>query len=222
MSIRPTLEIRFFEPYLLVVSRLIFLTIQNVVKTRCPPRPDLVANITWELFWAHRNPMDVAYALRIIYSGIYSSATRIRFLEQIRFTDLQNLNSLLITLFMVHIQEEKRILANQDYEGCEGSRILTIHEAQGLTWKSVIAIKTTWKKRLHGSVSHAVVAISRHTESFDYYADDDGIHHPFPAADLFRIQIENDCHESQRVSSCGALSNYCKRSTWLVCECAPL
>ena len=116
--------------------------------------------------------MDVAYALREIYSGMYSSAPRIKSLELKRYKGAQIPNTLPNTLFLVHTQEEKETLTNQGYGSGTGSRILTIHEAQGLTYESVIAIKTKANMKLHESVPHAVVAISRHTGTFTYYADD--------------------------------------------------
>lgn len=50
---------------------------------------------------------------------------------------------------------------------------MTIHEAQGLTCDSVIIINTKSRRlQVHDSVSHAVVAASRHTNSCVYYSDD--------------------------------------------------
>lgn len=153
------------------VNQLPYIDRENLFELRYQ-RPNLVASISQELLCTHRNPMDVAYALREVYSGIYSSAAHVRSLEQRRFTDSQIPTTLLNTLFLVHTQEEKATLSNQGYGRGMGSRILTIHEAQGLTYESVIAIRTRSRTQLHDSVSHAVVAISRHTGSFIYYADD--------------------------------------------------
>lgn len=154
------------------VNQLPYIDRENLFELRYD-RPNLVATINQELLCTHRNPMDVAYALREIYSGIYSSAPRVRSLEQRRYTGAQIPSTLPNTLFLVHTQEEKETLSNQGYGGGTGSRIQTIHEAQGLTYESVIVIKTKGKMRLHGSVPHAVVAVSRHTGTFVYYADDE-------------------------------------------------
>ncbi|GBP71563.1 hypothetical protein EVAR_42028_1 [Eumeta japonica] len=54
----------------------------------------------------------------------------------------------------------------------EGSCILTIHEAQGLTSQGTIIVRTTTKQKLHDSVSYGVVAITRHTVSCLYSTDD--------------------------------------------------
>lgn len=153
------------------VNQLPYIDRENLFEMRYH-RPNLITNISQELLCTHRNPMDVAYALREIYSGIYSSAPRTRSLEQRRYNGAQIPRSLPNTLFLVHTQEEKETLISQGYGEGTGSRTLTIHEAQGLTYESVIAIKTKPKMKLHESVSHAVVAISRHTGTFVYYADD--------------------------------------------------
>ncbi|XP_048480282.1 uncharacterized protein LOC119694816, partial [Plutella xylostella] len=47
-------------------------------------RPGLVCNINKELLCTHRSPMDAAYALNEIYSGIYSSRTLIKSLAMKR------------------------------------------------------------------------------------------------------------------------------------------
>lgn len=153
------------------VNQLPYIDRENLFEMRYH-RPNLVTNISQELLCTHRNPMDVAYALREIYSGIYSSTPRIKSLEQRRYKGAQIPSALPDTLFLVHTQEEKQALISQGYGKGAGSRTLTIHEAQGLTYESVIAIKTKANMSLHESVPHAVVAISRHTGTFIYYADD--------------------------------------------------
>lgn len=41
-------------------------------------RPNLVSSINKELLCTHRNPQDVAYVLRKVYNGIYSSLLKTR------------------------------------------------------------------------------------------------------------------------------------------------
>lgn len=49
----------------------------------------------------------------------------------------------------------------------------TIHEAQGLTFDTVVVVRTKRNKiQLHDSVPHAIVAVSRHRLSCTYYSDD--------------------------------------------------
>ncbi|XP_050550003.1 uncharacterized protein LOC126910728 [Spodoptera frugiperda] len=139
-------------------------------------RPNMVAAITQELLCTHRNPLDVAYTLSEIYSGIYSSKTTLSRIHSLRveaYSGAQIPVSAKNTLFLVHTQEEKSLLAGQGYGSGEGSRILTIHEAQGLTYDSVIIINTKVRRhQIRESVSHAVVAVSRHRVSCVYYTDD--------------------------------------------------
>ena len=157
------------------VNQLPFLDRENLFKLRYT-RPNLVAGITQELLCTHRNPMDVAYALSEIYSGIYSSKSSLSRVHSLRvegYTGAQIPRIAQNTLFLVHTQEEKSSLVNQGYGSGEGSRTLTIHEAQGLTYDSVIIINTKSRRlQIHDSISHAVVAVSRHTVSCVYYTDD--------------------------------------------------
>lgn len=157
------------------VNQLPFLDRENLFQLRYT-RPNLVAGITQELLCTHRNPMDVAFALSEIYSGIYSSKTSLSRVHSLRvegYTGAQIPKTALNTLFLVHTQEEKSSLIGQGYGSGEGSRTLTIHEAQGLTCDSVIIINTKSRRlQIHDSISHAVVAVSRHTVSCVYYTDD--------------------------------------------------
>lgn len=141
-------------------------------------RPAHIVAVTRELLCTHRNPMDVAYALGIVYCGIYSSKSRVRSLELKSFSRARIPKSPPNTLYLVHTQVEKESLKNQGYGSGMGSRVLTIHEAQGLSYAAVVIVNTTDRKqRIHDSVPHAVVAISRHTDSCVYYTDinDDAI-----------------------------------------------
>ncbi|XP_050563633.1 uncharacterized protein LOC126913011 [Spodoptera frugiperda] len=157
------------------INQLPFLDRENLFQLRYT-RPDLVAGITQELLCTHRNPMDVAYTLSDIYSGIYaskSSLSQVHSLSVRGYTGAQIQATAKNTLFLVHTQEEKTSLVNKGYGSGEGSRLMTIHEAQGLTCDSVIIINTKSRRlQVHNSVSHAVVAVSRHTNSCVYYSDD--------------------------------------------------
>ncbi|KAF9406252.1 hypothetical protein HW555_013311, partial [Spodoptera exigua] len=157
------------------VNQLPFLDRENLFQLNYT-RPNVVAAITHELSCTHRNPMDVAYTLGEIYPGIYSSRTtqsRVHSLRVERYTGAKIPRLAQNTLFLVHTQEEKADLASQGYGSGEGSRLLTIHEAQGLTSDCVLVINTkTRRLQIHESVSHAVVAVSRHRVSCVYYTDD--------------------------------------------------
>ncbi|KAF9414529.1 hypothetical protein HW555_007603 [Spodoptera exigua] len=124
----------------------------------------MVAGITLELFYTHRNPVDVACALREICPGIYSSKTSLPRVRSLRVPTHSEANIPILaqnTLFLDHKQEEKSFLASQGHGSGEGSRILTIHEAQGLTCDSVIIINTrSQEDQIHDSLSYAVEAMS--------------------------------------------------------------
>lgn len=132
-------------------------------------RPNLATKITQELLCTRRNPLDVAYVLNEIYSGIFSAVPRVRSLS-LETYDESRIPKKPNTLYLVHTQTEKLMLIDLGFGKVEGSQVHTIHEAQGLTFKSVIIVRTAKKKtQLHSSVSHAVVAITRHTHSCVYY-----------------------------------------------------
>lgn len=134
-------------------------------------RPNKITNITKQLLCTYRNPQDVAYALREVYSGIYSANTRTRSLTLKPFTGATIPKSER-TLYLVHTQAEKALLISQGFGKAEGSRTMTIHEAQGQTFENVVIVRTTSKpSHLLQSVPHAVVAISRHTKTCVYYTD---------------------------------------------------
>ncbi|XP_053618054.1 uncharacterized protein LOC128679687 [Plodia interpunctella] len=134
-------------------------------------RPHKVTTVTKELLCTYRNPQDVAYALSEIYSGIYSAKnlTRSLTLKEYRGANIPKLED---TLYLTHTQAEKELLISQGYGANSGSCTLTIHEAQGRTFDTVIIARTTTKNsKLPQSVPHAVVAISRHTKTCVYYVD---------------------------------------------------
>ncbi|XP_052740698.1 uncharacterized protein LOC128198590 [Bicyclus anynana] len=136
-------------------------------------RPNQVARVNQELLCTHRNPMDVAYALSEVYNGIYSSKPRVRSLELRRYSGSQIPKDSTNTLYLTHTQGEKEMLKTEGYGKGEGSRVNTIHEAQGATFERVIIVRTAAKKiQLYESVSHAVVAVSRHTVWCTYFTDD--------------------------------------------------
>ncbi|CAK1600501.1 unnamed protein product [Parnassius mnemosyne] len=136
-------------------------------------RPSLVTTISQELLCTHRNTMDVAYALSEIYNGIYSSRSQVHSLERKRYTGVVIPGTLPNTLYLVYTQAEKESLTSQGYGSGPGSRILTVNEAQGLTYGTVVIMRTTTEKhKIYDSVQHAVVAVSRHTVSCVYYTDD--------------------------------------------------
>lgn len=134
--------------------------------------PQKLTKLTEEWRCTHRNPMDVAYALNEVYSGIYSSGSRVRSLSLRRFTG-ERIPKGDNTLYLVHTQAEKALLISQGYGSSSGSQTLTIHEAQGLTCETVVIVSPTpfQKVPILNSIPHAVVAISRHTKTCVYYTD---------------------------------------------------
>ncbi|GBP68194.1 hypothetical protein EVAR_23345_1 [Eumeta japonica] len=132
-------------------------------------KPNAVAKVSRELLRSYRNPMDVAYALNEIYSGIYSTQEGTRSLTMDGY-DINKLSiSLPQTLYLAHTQAGKTELKAMGCGQGKESRVLTIHEAQGLASKNVVIVRTASKKaEIYNSIQHAVVAITRHTENCIY------------------------------------------------------
>ncbi|GBP80055.1 hypothetical protein EVAR_53195_1 [Eumeta japonica] len=73
------------------------------------------------------------------------------------------------TLYLAHTQTGKTELKAMGCGQGKESRVLTIHEAQGLASKNVVIVRTASKKaEIYNSIQHAVVAITRHTENCIY------------------------------------------------------
>ncbi|CAH0717102.1 unnamed protein product, partial [Brenthis ino] len=78
-------------------------------------------------------------------------------------------------VYLALYQSDKEDLIRQGY-AAKGSKVLTVHEAQGQTFEHVRYVRTSPKAlNLYESEGHAIVAISRHTRSFVYYSDVDDI-----------------------------------------------
>lgn len=136
--------------------------------------PTVVASITKKLLCTYRNPMDIPFVLSDVYPGIYSSQQLVHSLKLKPYTGSEICGTSAKTLYLVHTQKEKYLLKSQGYGTGEGSRVLTIHEAQGLTCENVVIVNTKSSKlSVHESVPHAIVAVSRHTASCVYYSDQD-------------------------------------------------
>ena len=70
-------------------------------------------------------------------------------------------------MFLTHLQADKDELKKNGYGTGKGSKVLTINEAQGLTFKHIVNIGVTAKPvRIFAERSWAIVAISRHTDLY--------------------------------------------------------
>ncbi|GBP37727.1 hypothetical protein EVAR_23777_1 [Eumeta japonica] len=116
--------------------------------------------------------MDVVYALNEVFSDIYSSMTRVRSLRMERYSDAKIPKDLPTTLYLTYTQVEKESLITQGFGKGEGTRDVTILEAQSLTSEGTLIVRVAATHKLHDSVSHAVVAITRDTVSCVYHTDD--------------------------------------------------
>ncbi|GBP58793.1 hypothetical protein EVAR_25866_1 [Eumeta japonica] len=114
-------------------------------------RPNLVAMVTKELLCTYRHPMDSKHM------PLKSDANILK--------DLPN------TLYLTYTQVEKESLITWGFGKGEGTRILTVHEAQGLTSERTVTVQIVAKHKLHDSVSHAIVAITRYAVSCLYHID---------------------------------------------------
>ncbi|KAJ0170435.1 hypothetical protein K1T71_013806 [Dendrolimus kikuchii] len=80
----------------------------------------------------------VAYAMSDVYSGIYSSKKQSRSLELKPYSQESIPTDLANTLYLTHTQSEKENLIKLGCGKGEGSAVQTIHEAQGLTFETVV------------------------------------------------------------------------------------
>lgn len=114
-----------------------------------------------------RCPIDVCYALSPHYTDI--ATTNIKPLSVLpigRCGDFHQIEP--DTLVLTFTQEEK--LKVGEVLKCKNNlRIHTIHEAQGLSSKRVVLLRIDYRKNdIYNSMPHAIVALSRHTETFRY------------------------------------------------------
>nr|QHA33738.1 polyprotein [Atrato Virga-like virus 2] len=136
--------------------------------------PACYADITTELSITYRCPMDVTYVLKKFYDGLCTKSTVPCSLRRRPYSSEKACirKDLKDCLYLVHFQADKDALIREGYGKATGSKVLTIHEAQGLTFQHVICVRTNSKAlMLYDKVEYAIVAISRHTKSFVYYSD---------------------------------------------------
>ncbi|GBP24087.1 hypothetical protein EVAR_27310_1 [Eumeta japonica] len=84
----------------------------------------------------------------------------VRFLQLKKYSDTKIMKDLPKTLYLTYSQVEKESLIAQGFGKGEGSRVLIIREAQGLTSEGTVIMRVTAKQKLHDTVPHAVVAFS--------------------------------------------------------------
>ncbi|GBP77743.1 Matrix metalloproteinase-16 [Eumeta japonica] len=101
------------------------------------------------------------------------------FIDGLNLFEMEYIRTNLVVMVAMDVayalnEVEKESLIVQGFEKVKVSRVLTIHEAQNLTYEGTIIGLTTAKQKLHDSTPHAVVAITCHTVSCIYYTDDGG------------------------------------------------
>ena len=76
------------------------------------------------------------------------------------------------TLYLVRLQADKEYLIRQGFGAAKSSEVLTVNEAQSLTFKHTDLIRKNPKPLLiYDKVEYSIIAVSRHTETFVYYTD---------------------------------------------------
>lgn len=112
-----------------------------------------------------RCPTDTCYALSSHYSDIATGSKTVKSILPIgRSGDFFQIEA--DTLVLTYTQKEKAMIKNV-LAKYENIKIFTIHEAQGLTARSVLLIRIdSSPKEIYNSIPHAIVALSRHTEKF--------------------------------------------------------
>lgn len=119
-----------------------------------------------------RCPVDVCFALSHQYENIVTtSGKNISILPTAREGEFHLIEP--NTLILTFTQAEKRIL-QRTLSYYKDLHIYSIHEAQGLTVKNVVLVRIDSKPaEIYDSIPHAVVALTRHTESFKYLTTGD-------------------------------------------------
>lgn len=126
--------------------------------------PDSYQSVT------NRCPMDVCCLLSNYYNDICTTNKIIRSIKP-TITNGEPHNLGPQTLILTFTQSEKQMVleAVKNKAPAGSLTILTIHEAQGLTFRDVILVrKNTKPLKIYNSVQHIIVALSRHTNSFRY------------------------------------------------------
>lgn len=130
--------------------------------------PATFASVTETLKKTHRCPVDVAHVLAGKYEGFCSMSPVMRSMKWCRYSGA-NIPRSDKLVYLVLFQADKDDLKRQGY-----NTVMTVHEAQGQTFRDVAYIRTKSKPlQLYQSEGHAIVAISRHTQSFTYYSDEE-------------------------------------------------
>lgn len=118
----------------------------------------------------HRCPIDVTYLLSEKYEGFYSVSPKVSMRRE-RISGAGVLKEKGV-VYLALFQSDKEDLIRQGYS--ESSKVMTVHEAQGQTFRHVRYVRFSPKAlKLYESEGHAIVAISRHTDTFVYYSDVD-------------------------------------------------
>nr|WPV62267.1 MAG: RNA-dependent RNA polymerase [Wufeng shrew martellivirus 1] len=130
--------------------------------------PVSFCSVSKNLDVTYRCPIDVAYALGNVYPNISSTSAVLRSMKVVDYSPstLPRVDA----LYLVHYQAEKDWLLREGYGAISGASVLTINEAQGLTAKRVVCVRSNPKDlSLFRDNAFAVVAISRSTVSFEYH-----------------------------------------------------
>lgn len=121
----------------------------------------------------YRCPIDVCYVLRDCYPGIYTENNCARSMS-VRPYSGSVIPKREGVLYLSHLKADKEMLVNNGYGRMKGSKVLTVHEAQGLVSDHVIMVRSQTKPlQVYDLSGHAIVAISRHRKTFVYFTDTD-------------------------------------------------
>lgn len=127
-------------------------------------------DVTRNLVRTYRCPIDVCYVLRKLYPGIHTES-KVCVSMCVKPFSGNVIPYESDTLYLTHVQADKDYLRREGYEK-NGSKVLSVHEAQGLTWKNVIVVRMQQKPlEIYDRREYAVVAMTRHTKSLVYYSD---------------------------------------------------
>lgn len=138
--------------------------------------PAVFADVTSVKEITYRCPMDVTYAISDLYPNLCTMSLVTVSVNQKPWSSNNTHVPKTVEgcLYLTHTQPDKDALLKAGYGKGAGSAVMTIHEAQGLTYAHVICVRSQPKAlAIYSRSEYALVAISRHTKTFVYYTDTD-------------------------------------------------
>ncbi|UTQ50482.1 MAG: replicase polyprotein (domains: peptidase, methyltransferase, helicase) [Plant associated closterovirus 1] len=122
---------------------------------------------------SYRCPWDVCAWLSTIYPKTIATANEAsEGKSSMKIVEIESVDDVPVNdnrVYLTMLQSEKKDLAKSFNKRGSKAKVLTVHEAQGETYKHVSLVRTKFQEDTpFKSVNHITVALSRHTESLSY------------------------------------------------------